>query len=104
MPWGGSKGPSQEAYQKLREKLPIGWNYTMYLNPLPTSLFEELRQKELVLFPELNYQGQWSSILRSQGGHAESITKYTGLPFKVSDLIDRIEDRINSYTERKVKA
>lgn len=104
MPWGGSKGPSQEAYQKLREKLPIGWYYTMYLNPLPTSLLEELRQKELVLVPELNYQGQWSSILRSQGVNAESITQYTGLPFKVSDLIDRIEDRINSYTERKVKA
>ena len=99
-----SKGPSQEAYQKLREKLPIGWYYTMYLNPLPTSLLEELRQKELVLVPELNYQGQWSSILRSQGVNAESITQYTGLPFKVSDLIDRIEDRINSYTERKVKA
>ena len=104
MPWGGSKGPSQEAYQQLRGKLPIGWYYTMYLNPLPTSLLEELRQKELVLVPELNYQGQWSSILRSQGVNAESITQYTGLPFKVSDLIAKIENIINSHTERKVKA
>ena len=104
MPWGGSKGPSQEAYQVLKEKLSVGWYYTMYLNPLPTSLLEELRQKELVLVPELNYQGQWSSILRSQGVNAESITQYTGLPFKVSDLIAKIEKRIKSYTERKAKA
>ena len=58
----------------------------MYLHPLPAKLLEELKQKELVLVPELNYQGQFASILRSWGVKAEAITQYTGLPFKGAGL------------------
>lgn len=91
MPWGGSKGPGLEAYNALRSQgVPIGWFYTMYLNPLPPGLLEELRRKELVIVPELNFQGQFASILRSQGVRAEAITQYTGLPFKVRDLVEKI--------------
>ena len=91
MPWGGSKGPGLEAYNVLKSQgVPIGWFYTMYLNPLPPELLEELRQKELVIVPELNFQGQFASILRSQGVRAEAITQYTGLPFKVRDLVEKI--------------
>ena len=90
MPWGGSKGPGQEAYNALKERgVPVGWAYTMFLNPLPPALLDELRQKELVIVPELNYQGQFAGILRSQGVRAEAITQYTGLPFKVRDLVNR---------------
>jgi 2-oxoglutarate ferredoxin oxidoreductase subunit alpha len=104
MPWGGSKGPAREAYDLLAEKgLPIGWCFTMFLNPLPPALLEELRQKELVLVPELNYQGQWASILRSLGVKAEAITQYTGLPFKVRDLVNRITDRVISHQKRMVQ-
>ena len=44
--------------------------------------------------------GQFSSVLRSQGVKAESITQYTGLPFKVVDLADRITERLEQ--EQKV--
>ena len=78
MPWGGSKGPGYEAFRQLREQgVDVGWLYTMFLNPLPPKLLEELKSKELVIVPELNYQGQFSSILRSQGVKAQSITQYT---------------------------
>ena len=91
MPWGGSKGPVREAYDALREQgLDIAWYYTMFLNPLPPRLLDELLGKDLVIVPELNYQGQWATILRSMRVKAEAITQYTGLPFKVSDLIDRV--------------
>ena len=91
LPWGGSKGPSLEAYNALRQKgIPLAWYYTMFLNPLPPKLLAELKQKRLVIVPELNYQGQFSGILRAEGVNAQSITQYTGLPFKVSDLIDQI--------------
>ena len=94
MPWGGSKGPSLEAYHRLIDAgHDIGWYYTMYLHPLAPPLLDELRRKELVLVPELNYLGQFSSVLRSQGVQAESITQYTGLPFKVGDLVRRISER-----------
>ncbi len=105
MPWGGSKGPTWEAYNLLMERgHPIGWYYTMYLNPLPPRLLEELRQKELVIVPELNYQGQFSAVLRSLGVRAESITQYTGLPFKVRDLVKGIGERANSQIQGMVKA
>ena len=101
MPWGGSKGPAQAAYDEIIDNgVDIGWYYTMYLNPLPKDLLEELRQKDLVLVPELNYMGQFSGVLRSQGVNAESITQYTGLPFKVGDLACRVTERLEQ--EQKV--
>ena len=78
LPWGGSKGPAREAYDILKQEgVPVGRYYTMFLNPLPPRLLEELKQKDLVIVPELNYQGQFSNILRGLGVKAESITQYT---------------------------
>ena len=70
MTWGGSKGPTREVWQRMRRAGTadnLAWYYTMYLNPLPPALLDELKEKELVIVPELNYQGQFSSYLRSQG-------------------------------------
>ena len=97
MPWGGSKGPVREVWQRMRDTGTadnLAWYYTMYISPLPPALLEELKTKDLVIVPELNYQGQFSSVLRSHGVKAESITQYTGLPFSNKELQQRIEDRI----------
>ena len=103
MPWGGSKGPAQEAYETLMaQEFPVGWCYTMYLHPLPPKLLEELKKKTLVIVPELNYQGQFSSYLRSLGVRAESITQYTGLPFKVRHLVSEIRERVLAHQKEKV--
>ena len=97
MPWGGSKGAGRAAWNELHaEGVNIGWYYTMYVNPLPEALLAELRTKKLVLVPELNYLGQFSGILRQQGVNARSITQYTGLPFKVTDLKSEVRDRMES--------
>jgi 2-oxoglutarate ferredoxin oxidoreductase subunit alpha len=105
MTWGGSKGPSWEAYKTLIEEgEPLAWYYTMFLHPLPVALVEELRKKELVIVPELNYQGQFSSVLRSLGIRAESITQYTGLPFKVGSLVENIRLKAGAMREGMVKA
>jgi len=105
MPWGGSKGPAYEAYLRLQQQeVSLGWYYTMFLHPLPPQLLEELKQKELVIVPELNYQGQFSSILRSMGVNAQSITQYTGLPFKVRDLVDRISEMAQSPQKEMARA
>lgn len=104
MPWGGSKGPAREAYNVLMEQgLGIGWYYTMFLNPLPPKLLEELKRKELVIVPELNYQGQFASILRSYGVRAQAITQYTGLPFKVSDLVKRVTEMTRVQQKEMVR-
>ena len=103
MPWGGSKGPAQAAYEQMvAEGEDLAWFYTMFLHPLPPKLLEELKQKELVLVPELNFQGQFSTILRSYGVRAESITQITGLPFKVRDLVSEIGERVGMYRKESV--
>ena len=105
MTWGGSKGPTREAYDSLiAEGQPIGWYYTMQLHPMPPRLVEELREKELVIVPELNYQGQFASVLRSLGVRTESITQYTGLPFKVRDLVRDISEIVKSRSKGMVRA
>ena len=94
MPWGGSKGPAQEAYHRMiAAGQRLAWYYTIYLHPLPPRLLEELRSKELVIVPELNYQGQFAAYLRSLGVRAEAITQYTGLPFKPRDLVTSVTEK-----------
>ena len=105
VPWGGSKGPSREAYERLSaDGLDIAWYYTMFLNPLPPDMLSQLREKDLVLVPELNYQGQFSMVLRSHGVRAESITQYTGLPFRVGELSQRIAERVSAARKERVHA
>ncbi|MEE8519254.1 MAG: 2-oxoacid:acceptor oxidoreductase subunit alpha [Dehalococcoidia bacterium] len=97
MPWGGSKGPVWDAYRQLTaEGVNAAWYYTMFVNPMPPALVEELRAKDLVIVPELNYLGQMALVLRSMGIKAEAITQYTGLPFKVGELSERIKERMGS--------
>ena len=105
MPWGGSKGPALGAWRELTAAgADLGWYYTMFLNPLPDGLVEELKEKELVIVPELNYMGQFSSHLRSLGINAESITQYTGLPFKERDLVESISQKANIQQKEGVSA
>ena len=104
LPWGGSKGPAHEAYEILMEQsLPLAWYYTMYISPMPPKLLEELRSKELVIVPELNYLGQFSMVLRGLHVRAESITQYTGLPFKVEDLARRVTKAVNAHRHASKK-
>lgn len=105
LPWGGSKGPGEEAYDALIGKgVDIGWYYTMFLHPMPPKMVEELKKKDLVLVPELNYQGQFGAILRGLGIKAESITQYTGLPFKVNYLVDKVIEKMKAQKGEKVRA
>ena len=102
MPWGSSKGPAREAYEHLRSAgYDVGWIYSMALNPLPDQIRSVLADAEMVLVPELNYLGQWSAILRQQGFRAESITQYTGMPFKPSTLVELIGAKLSSLGVEK---
>jgi len=97
MPWGSSKGPAREAYERLREQSEnVGWLYSVALNPLPEEVKDVLKTGKKIIVPELNYLGQWSSLLRMDGYDAESITQYTGLPFRPADLVDSIRERIGA--------
>ena len=105
MTWGGSKCSTREAYETLiAAGHKLAWYFTMYLHPLPAELLAELLQKDLVIVPELNYQGQFAGYLRSQGIRAQAITQYTGLPFKVRDLVKRIPETAETRGKGMVRA
>ena len=96
MPWGSSKGPAREAYEELLASgRDVGWIYSMALNPLPEEVRSVLAAADRVLVPELNYLGQWSAILRQSGYRAESVTQYTGLPFRPSTLVEMIGAKLS---------
>ena len=102
MPWGSSKGPAREAYEELLDAgEDVGWIYSMALNPLPEEVKSVLAGADRVLVPELNFLGQWSAILRQHGYRAESITQYTGLPFKPSTLVEMIGVRLSESRAEK---
>ncbi len=99
-PWGSSKGPAREAYERLLDSgIDIGWAYSVALNPLPEKIFEVLSKAEKVIVPELNFQGQWSALLRQDGINAESIVKYDGTPFRPGELVSKI----SSFFKNEVK-
>ena len=102
MSWGSSKGPAREAYLRLKNRgANIGWIYSVALNPLPEKVKQALGKANYILVPELNYMGQWSAILRQHGYKAESITQYTGLPFKPDTLVQKIQARIEEIKSLK---
>ena len=102
MSWGSSKGPAREAYERLQESgADVGWLYSMALNPLPDEMKSALERANLVIVPELNYTGQWSAVLRQHGYRAESVTQYTGLPFKPATLVDHIGARLAELRAEK---
>ncbi len=104
MSWGSSKGPAREAYERLKaDGVDVGWLYSMALNPLPDAIKDALSRANLVIVPELNFLGQWSAVLRQHGYRAESVTQYTGLPFKPATLVDRIAARVAELRTEKGK-
>ena len=105
VPWGGSRGPARAAFNALTAAgQDVGWYYTRFLNPLPPAMLEELRSKDLVLVPELNYLGQFAGYLRVLGVKAEAITQYTGLPFKEGHLVTKITEHIEAMSGRLARA
>ena len=62
-----------------------------YINPLPRNLGELLSRFDKVLVPEMN-NGQLATLLRDKLCiRTVSIRKVSGQPFRISELVDRIE-------------
>jgi 2-oxoglutarate ferredoxin oxidoreductase subunit alpha len=65
-----------------------------YLNPFPKNLADVLGRFEKVLIPELNL-GQLALLIRGKFLiPARSFTKVKGKPFKISEIIDQIEETL----------
>jgi len=91
--WGGTYGAITEAVERVRKKgLKVARAHFRYLNPVPKNTGEVLKRFKKILCPELN-MGQLSKILRNEFlVDIEPFNKIQGLPFKSSE----IENKINA--------
>ena len=89
--WGGTYGAIHTAVMRARRAgMKVGHAHLRYLNPMPRNLPELFGRYRRVLVPELN-NGQLATVLRGRYLlDLVSHTKVEGLPFRVSELLDRL--------------
>jgi 2-oxoglutarate ferredoxin oxidoreductase subunit alpha len=90
--WGSTYGAITSAVEGMQEQgVSVSSVHLRYLNPLPKNLGAVLSRFKKVLVPELNL-GQLLMILRSRYlVDAIGFNKVRGLPFKISELREKIE-------------
>ena len=89
--WGSTFGPIREAIKQLREKgKKVSHVHLRYLNPLPGDLGETLKRFKQVMIAEMN-MGQLLKMVRADYLiDAFGFNKIQGRPFKVSEIVNRI--------------
>lgn len=92
--WGSTEGAVREAVENANKAgMKVAAIYPKLLNPLQTDVIEAfVRPLKKVIVIENNYSGQLAAILRSHGICGESFTMCEGRPFKVTDILKRIEE------------
>ena len=90
--WGSTWGPIGEAVRRARAAgRDASHIHVSYLNPFPENLGALLGGYEKILVPEMN-RGQLAAMLRATFLlPAESLSKVTGQPFKVSEIAAAID-------------
>jgi 2-oxoglutarate ferredoxin oxidoreductase subunit alpha len=95
--WGGTFGAINAAVEEVRVRnLPVSSIHLRYMNPFPKNLPQILGRFEKILVPELNL-GQLSWMLRAKYlVPTISFCKVKGKPFKISEIINKIEEVLES--------
>ncbi len=95
--WGGTYGALAASVKDLAARgESVGHAHLRYLNPLPPDLPEILSRFEKILVPELN-MGQLVKVLRAEFlVDAIGFNKVQGRPFKISELVVRIQRLLRS--------
>ena len=93
--WGSTFGPINRAVSALRDEGgKVSHIHIRHIWPLPKNLGDLLEGFDQVLVPELN-KGQLSTVLRSQYlTDAQTLSKVSGQPFKISEIEAGIRDRL----------
>jgi 2-oxoglutarate ferredoxin oxidoreductase subunit alpha len=93
--WGSTYGAISQAVRLLRQEgYAVSHLHLRNIWPLPEGLGELLRSFKSVLVPEIN-NGQLVKLLRAEYLiDAESLTRVTGRPFRVSGLVEAVEERL----------
>jgi 2-oxoglutarate ferredoxin oxidoreductase subunit alpha len=102
--WGGTYGACTQAAQQARAMgLKVASAHLRHLNPFPRNLEEVLRSYKKVLIPELNL-GQLIQLIRARFLlDAVGLNKIQGKPFKVSEIVSKIQELVGTPTLRAVE-
>jgi 2-oxoglutarate/2-oxoacid ferredoxin oxidoreductase subunit alpha len=89
--WGGTHGAITEAVRSVRKSgKKVSQAHLKYLFPFPKNLGDVIKKFNNVLIPEINL-GQLATIIRSEFLIAPiSLSKIKGLPFKTSEIQNKI--------------
>ena len=89
--WGSTFGPIYQAVKIARDEgRDVAHIHVRYLSPFPRNLGELLKRYDRVLVPEMN-NGQLVKLLRAEYLiPAEPLTKVTGKPFRVTEIVQAI--------------
>jgi 2-oxoglutarate ferredoxin oxidoreductase subunit alpha len=91
--WGSTFGEILEAmYTALGEGIACAAMKVVMLSPLPADdIVAFFDSCDSVIIPELNYEGQFASLVcGAMGRQAVRLTRSTGAPFEVSEILDCI--------------
>lgn len=90
--WGSTYGAVHAATQQAREqKKDVSHVHLRYLNPFPRNLGPLLSRFKQVVVPEMN-MGQLSMMVRARYlVDVKGYNKVQGKPFKVTEILDRID-------------
>ena len=93
--WGGTYGAIKEAVIKSRALgLKVSQAHLQYVNPFPKNTGEVLKRFNKVLIPEINL-GQLAKLIKSE--YLIDVVQFNvvrGLPFRVSDIIEKIKETL----------
>src|SRR5215471_8073346 len=91
--WGSTYGAITSAVEEMQHRgKSVSSIHLRYLNPFPRNLGEILGRFDRVLVPELN-MGQLAMLLRAKYlVPAVSFPKVKGKPFKISEIVSKIEE------------
>lgn len=97
--WGSTFGPIYQAVKIARDEgHDVAHIHLRYLNPFPRNLGELLKRYDRVLVPEMN-SGQLVKLLRAEYLiPAEPLTKVTGKPFRVTEIVQAIRKILGGKT------
>jgi 2-oxoglutarate ferredoxin oxidoreductase subunit alpha len=99
--WGSTFGAIHQAVKRaVSDGLEVSHIQVQYLSPMPRNLGELLSNFEAILIPEMN-TGQFIRMVRSEFLlDAESLTKVSGQPFKISEIVDAIQRKYKDLEKR----
>ena len=98
--WGGTYGSCHTAVSRLQQAgRQVSHAHLRYLHPMPSNLGTLLKSFDKVIVPELN-TGQLRMLLRNEYlVDCIGINKVQGKPFSVTELVDQINQLLESSTK-----